>query len=139
MIEQYLKLLWTFHLLILVVTSFLTCNFEKLMLHVLLLLTGWLPHQCPQEKILNWPSGHLYITLCIWLVSIKSKIVHLQRLIHQSKYRIFKPWIKYQTLNIKPWIKLFWHSCSIWDKPGWFNWFLQFLCERLSSFHSKGF
>ena len=25
------------------------------------------------------------------------------------------------------------------DKPGWLNWFWQFLCERLSSFNPKGF
>ena len=30
------------------------------------------------------------------------------------------------------WIKLSWHSCSVWDKPGWLNWFWQFLCERVS-------
>ena len=28
---------------------------------------------------------------------------------------------------IFPWIKLSWHSCSMWDKLGWFNWFCQFL------------
>ena len=27
----------------------------------------------------------------------------------------------------------------LWDKPGWLNWFCQFLCERLSSFNPKGF
>ena len=32
-----------------------------------------------------------------------------------------------------------WHSCFLWDKPGWLNWFCQFLCERLSSFNSKWF
>ena len=31
-----------------------------------------------------------------------------------------------------PWIKLSWHSCSLWDKLGWLNWFWQFLCEGLS-------
>ena len=34
---------------------------------------------------------------------------------------------------------LSWHSRSVWDKPGWLNWFWQFLCERLSSFNPKGF
>ena len=28
---------------------------------------------------------------------------------------------------------------SVWDKPGWLNWFWQFLCETLSSFNLKGF
>ena len=42
-------------------------------------------------------------------------------------------------LWVFPWIKLSWHSCSMWDKPGWLNWFWQFLCERLSSFNLKGF
>ena len=37
------------------------------------------------------------------------------------------------------WIKLSWHSCSMWGKPGWLNWFWQFLCERLSSFNPKRF
>ena len=36
-------------------------------------------------------------------------------------------------------IKLSWHSCSIWDKPGWLNWFWQFLCEGLFSFNPKRF
>ena len=27
----------------------------------------------------------------------------------------------------------------MWDKPGWPNWFWQFLCERLSSFNLKWF
>ena len=40
---------------------------------------------------------------------------------------------------IFPWIKLSWHSCSMWDKPGWLNWFWQFLSERLSFFNLKGF
>ena len=26
---------------------------------------------------------------------------------------------------------------AVWDKPGWLNWFWQFLCERLSSFNPK--
>ena len=30
-------------------------------------------------------------------------------------------------------------TCSIWDKPGWLNWFWQFLCESLSSFNPKRF
>ena len=36
------------------------------------------------------------------------------------------------------WIKLSWHSCFMWEKLGWLNWFWQFLCEGLSSFNSKG-
>ena len=38
-----------------------------------------------------------------------------------------------------PWIKLPWPSCSVWGKPGWLNWFWQFLCDGLSSFNLKGF
>ena len=38
---------------------------------------------------------------------------------------------------ILPWIKLSWHSCSVWDKLGWLNWFWQFLCVGLSSFTLK--
>ena len=30
-------------------------------------------------------------------------------------------------------------SPSMWDKPGWLNWFCQFLCERLSYSNPKGF
>ena len=40
---------------------------------------------------------------------------------------------------IFPQVKLSWHSCSMWDKLGWFNWFWQFLCEGLFSFNPKGF
>ena len=40
---------------------------------------------------------------------------------------------------IFPWIRLSWHSCSMWDKLGWLNWFWQCLCEGLSSFNTKGF
>ena len=36
-----------------------------------------------------------------------------------------------------PWIKFFWHSCCMWGKLGWLNWFWQFLCERLSLFNPK--
>ena len=36
-------------------------------------------------------------------------------------------------------IKLSWHSCSMWEKPGWLNWFCQFLCDRTSSFNPKAF
>ena len=27
-------------------------------------------------------------------------------------------------------MKLSWHSCSLWDKLGWHNWFWEFLCVR---------
>ena len=40
---------------------------------------------------------------------------------------------------IFPWIKLSWHSCSLWDKLGWLNWFWQFLWAGLSSFNPKRF
>ena len=39
--------------LILLLTYFPACNFEKLMLYVLLFLTRALLHQFPHEKILN--------------------------------------------------------------------------------------
>ena len=42
-------------------------------------------------------------------------------------------------LLIFPWIKFSWHSCYMWDKPGWLKWFWQFPCERLSSFSPKDF
>ena len=50
--------------------------------------------------------------------------------------------LKFSFMNIFrifPWLELFWHSCSMLDKPGWLNWFWQFLCERSPSFNPKGF
>ena len=47
--------------------------------------------------------------------------------------------VEFCWLWIFPWSKLAWHSCSVWDKPGWLHWFWQFLCERLPSFNPKGF
>ena len=38
---------------------------------------------------------------------------------------------------IFPWIKLSWHSCSMWNKFWWFDWFWRFLCEGWSSFNPK--
>ena len=32
-----------------------------------------------------------------------------------------------------------WHSCSMWEKLGWLNWFWEFPREGLSSFNPKGF
>ena len=32
-----------------------------------------------------------------------------------------------------------WHTCSIWDKLGWLDWFWQFLCVWLTSFNPQGF
>ena len=43
------------------------------------------------------------------------------------------------TVIFFPSIKLSWYLCSVWDKLWWLNWFLQFLCERLSSSNPKGF
>ena len=40
---------------------------------------------------------------------------------------------------IFPSIKLSWHSCSMWNKLGWLNWFWQFLNEGLSFFDPKWF
>ena len=39
---------------------------------------------------------------------------------------------------IFPWIKLYWRSCSMWDKPGWLNWFRQHLSEVIF-LNLKGF
>ena len=39
-------------------------------------------------------------------------------------------------MRIFPLIRLSWHSGSTWDKPGWLNWFWQFFCDGLSSYHS---
>ena len=44
---------------------------------------------------------------------------------------------KFCSLWIFPWVS--WHSCSIWDKLVFLNWFRQFLCEELSSFNPKRF
>ena len=67
-----------------------------------------------------------------------------------SKFKLNELWPCYQKhvsqiifealiwiLWIFPSIKLYWNSCSVWDKPGWLNWFGQFLCEGLSSFNPK--
>ena len=50
-----------------------------------------------------------------------------------------KPSFEFCWLWIFLLIKLFWHSCSMWNKLEWLNWFWQFLCERSSSFNPKGF
>ena len=50
-----------------------------------------------------------------------------------------RPSFHFCWMQIFPWIKLSWHSSSLWDKLGWLNRFWQFLCEGLSSFHSKRF
>ena len=42
-------------------------------------------------------------------------------------------------IDCESFLEFSWHSCSMWDKPGWCNWFWKFLCERLSSFNPKGF
>ena len=36
-------------------------------------------------------------------------------------------------------LRLYWHSCSVWHKLGWLNWFCQFFCKWLSSFNPKRF
>ena len=35
--------------------------------------------------------------------------------------RYSRPLFEFCWLWIVPWIKLWWHSCSMWDKPGWLN------------------
>ena len=47
--------------------------------------------------------------------------------------------LSWKNLSLLLIVKLSWHSCSMWDDPGWLNWFWQFLCEVLSSFDPKGF
>ena len=48
-------------------------------------------------------------------------------------------------LCIFHWIKLSWHSCSMWNKPGWLDWFWQFsvrgffpVIQKDSSTHMHG-
>ena len=53
--------------------------------------------------------------------------------------QIFEAFVRILLIQVWPWIKLSWYSCSVWDKPGWLDWFWQFLCEKLSSFNPKGF
>ena len=50
-----------------------------------------------------------------------------------------RPSFKFCSLRIFPLVKLSWHSCYMWDKPGWLNWFWQFHCGRLFSFNPKRF
>ena len=57
----------------------------------------------------------------------------------KSIYEHSRPFFEFCRLRIFPWIKLSLHSCSMWDKPEWLNWFWKFLCEKLSSFNLKGF
>ena len=45
-------------------------------------------------------------------------------------YEYSSPLYKFCWLWIFLWIKLTWHSCSMWDKPGCFNWFSQFFLLR---------
>ena len=40
-----------------------------------------------------------------------------------------RPSFEFLWLWIFPWIKLSWHSCSLWGRPEWLNWFWQCLCE----------
>ena len=49
------------------------------------------------------------------------------------------PLFQFCWMWVFPGIKLLWHSCSMWDKLGWFSWFWEFLYERLSSFNWKRF
>ena len=52
-------------------------------------------------------------------------------------YKYSRLLIQFCRFWIFPWIKLSWHSCSMWDKLGWFKWFGPFLCKGLSSFNPK--
>ena len=94
LIEQYLKQLWTFHLLILVVTYFLSCNFEKLMFYILCHV------QCPYEKIFKllwvfcWSSSsqkllHLWRLHCVKSVQIRSYFWSEYRKIRTSNNSVF--------------------------------------------------
>ena len=46
--------------------------------------------------------------------------------------------LNFRWIWIFHWIKLSWHSCSVWDKLGWLDWFWQFICQGLSSFNLRG-
>ena len=56
-----------------------------------------------------------------------------------SNHEYLRPSFKFCWLWIFPWIELSWHSCYMRDKPGWLNWFSQFLWEGLSSSNPEGF
>ena len=46
--------------------------------------------------------------------------------------------LNFRWIWIFHWIKLSWHSCSVWDKLGWLDWFWQFICQGLSSCNIRG-
>ena len=54
-------------------------------------------------------------------------------------YKYLKPSFQFGWMWIYPLIKFSWHSCSMWDKLGWLNWFWQFLYEGISFFNLKRF
>ena len=58
----------------------------------------------------------------------------LQNLANNRKtYKYSWPSLEFCWLCIFRWIKFSGHSCSMWDKLGWLNWFLQFICESCYS------
>ena len=76
-----------------------------------------------------------YQTILTFSESYWQAILHTFQEVIASNICIFREFILH---NIDM-FRLSWHSCSVWDKPGWLNWFWEFLCERLSSFNLKGF
>ena len=70
-----------------------------------------------------------------------NQIILNHPILYRLALRIFEAYFRSNCVDRKffPWIKLSWHSSSVWDTPGWLNWFWQFLCQRLSSFNPKGF
>ena len=73
-----------------------------------------------------------------WIMAILSKGCKPDNFELHNSLKLSKSLFQFCWMWIFPWIKLSWHSCSVWDKPGWLNWFWQFLCEGLSSFNPKG-
>ena len=74
-----------------------------------------------------WIWGtQVHIPIQIWFLKVSSRPeipdVFLKSMVKLSKaylYEYSRPLFKFFWLRIFPWIKLSWHSCSMWDKPGW--------------------
>ena len=107
----------------------------------------WGSQKLIQGLVSHELTAHLSVFnlfLTQWIMAILSKECkpdnfELLNSLTLSFTNIFSTSFQFCWVWIFPWIKLSWHSCSMWDKLGWLNWFWQFLCERLSSFNPKGF
>ena len=64
-------------------------------------------------------SGFCSMFSIVYFLSFQSRLWFLEP----------RPSFEFLWLWIFPWIKLSWHSCSLWARPEWLNWFWQFLCE----------